>query len=197
MQQHVIFSALPIPSINGKIGKTSFMAIANIKTLSEKYNRSFRVTGRMVMLSVVGFFIIVIGVNVGMAFIAVETFSGLQTEKPYENGLAFNREIKKSQEQAALGWRVEELIIRGADNVVDMEIAVRDEQAQAVKGLMISAIMKSPADYRKDCRSELIDDAQGKYRAQFPCSAGQWDVEIVARRGGDVIYRSINRIILH
>ena len=173
------------------------MAITNITNRSERCNSSFRVTGRMVMLSVIGFFIIVIGVNVGMAFIAVKTFSGLQTEKPYENGLAFNREIRKSQEQAALGWRVEEHIIRSADNIVDMEIGVRDQQEQVVKGLVISAIMKSPADYHKDCRSELIGDAQGIYRAQFPCSAGQWDVEIVAQRDGDVIYRSINRIILH
>jgi nitrogen fixation protein FixH len=157
----------------------------------------FRVTGRMVLVSVIGFFVIVFCVNIGMAVIAVETFSGLQTEKPYENGLAFNKEIEKSLRQDSLGWQVEEHIERGQQNNVDIALTIRDRDAHMVSGLKISTVLKSPADYRKDCPTDLSADDHGVYRARMTCNAGQWDVETVAIQDGVIVYRSINRIILH
>ncbi len=67
----------------------------------------FRVTGRMVLLTFIGFFVVVASVNAVMVTSAVRTFSGVETENAYKAGLAFNESIAAAGAQDALGWRVE------------------------------------------------------------------------------------------
>ena len=52
-----------------------------------------QVTGRIVLICFVAFFAVVAGVNAVMIRAAVSTFSGIETENPYQAGLAFEREI--------------------------------------------------------------------------------------------------------
>ena len=64
-------------------------------------------TGRMVLLMLVGFFGVMLAVNFVFATYAVKTFSGLDSDNPYDSGLAYNKEIAAAKAQADLGWTVD------------------------------------------------------------------------------------------
>jgi nitrogen fixation protein FixH len=165
--------------------------------ISEPKDREYRLTGRIVLLSIIGFFAVVMGVNGIMAYLAVDTFSGVQSEKPYENGLAFNRDIARARAQDAQGWSVSEKIIRSPSGEVSIDVSVADSSNQIVFGLAITSVLKSPVDSRIDCKVVLTDQMNGHYTGVTPCGAGQWDVETIARQGAEIVYQSTNRIILH
>ena len=50
-------------------------------------------TGRMVLIWLVGFFAVVGAVNAVMIGAAISTFAGLEHDSPYQAGLAFDQEI--------------------------------------------------------------------------------------------------------
>ena len=165
--------------------------------ISESKDREYRLTGRFVLVAMISFFVVVMGVNGIMAYLAVETFSGIQSEKPYENGLAFNRDIARSRAQDEQGWSVSEKIIRFPSGDVSIDVSIADSLNQIVSNLAITSILKSPVDSRIDCKVMLTDQMNGHYTGVTPCGPGQWDVETIVSRRGDIVYRSNNRIILH
>jgi len=163
---------------------------------SSKSN-NFRLTGSNVLVTIIAFFAIVFAANGIMAYLAVESFSGVQSEKPYENGLAFNRDIERARAQAAQGWRVDEAIIRKESGDVLLTIRIADSAQKALSGLNITTALKSPADSHKDCLITITEQNAGLYSGVTQCGAGQWDLDMRALRNGDIVYHSINRIILH
>ena len=103
---------------------------------SSKSN-NFRLTGSNVLVTIIAFFSIVFAANGIMAYLAVESFSGVQSEKPYENGLAFNRDIERARAQDAQGWRVDEAIIRKESGDVLLTIRIADSTQKPLAGLNI------------------------------------------------------------
>ena len=168
-----------------------------LSLMKKPKEEGYRVTGRSVLLILIAFFTIVFGITIGMAYLAVETFSGVQTEKPYENGLAFNRDIAVARAQDAKNWRVEDHIKRMEGGNTTIEVRVFDATGLVISGLGLTVTLKAPADRRHDHRVELAENGNGIYNGSTPSEAGQWDVETVAQQNGDVVYHSINRIILH
>lgn len=159
--------------------------------------RDHKLSGRSVLLMLIAFFVVVFGVNIGMAYLAVETFSGVQTEKPYENGLAFNRDIAVARAQDAKNWSVEDHIVRADNGDSTIDVRISDAQTSAINGLTVMVTLKAPADSHRDRRVELTNMGDGHYRGSTSSEAGQWDVETIAQQNGDIVYHSINRIILH
>ena len=58
-------------------------------------------SGRTVLFSLVGFFTIVIGVNVTMMTLAISTMPGTEVESPYLAGIKYNAEISAARAQEA------------------------------------------------------------------------------------------------
>ena len=156
----------------------------------------FRLKGWHVLAMTVAFFVVVFGVNIGMAIVAVKTFSGIQTEKPYENGLAFNKEIAKAEAQSARHWSVVENLVRSPDGVVTLKSTFKDDKGLAIGGLEITTTLKAPMDAKRDHVIVLNDRGGGLYDGAVEAPAGQWDVETIAKHNNDVMYRSVNRVIL-
>ncbi|MDB5649518.1 MAG: putative integral rane protein linked to a cation pump, partial [Hyphomicrobiales bacterium] len=59
----------------------------------------FVLTGRLVLLYFVLFFGTVFSVNFYMARAAIMTFSGLEDDKPYQEGIRYDTQISASREQ--------------------------------------------------------------------------------------------------
>ena len=55
--------------------------------------RPRELTGRTVLVCLVGFFVVVGAVNAVMIAAAISTFAGLESDSPYQAGLAFDQEI--------------------------------------------------------------------------------------------------------
>ena len=65
------------------------------------------ITGKHVLLGMLGLFGIIIAVNLVFVTLAVGTFTGVTTANPYQEGLAYNQVLAARDAQRDLGWRGE------------------------------------------------------------------------------------------
>ncbi len=156
-----------------------------------------KLTGLKVLLIFVGFFGVIMAVNFVMAYYAIHTFSGMQTEKPYESGLAYNRAIADAKAQVSRGWTVEEHVERQADGLVGVSAVIKDASSTPLDDLTVLARLRSPIDSKLDHTLTLIGGLNGQYRGTVDAAAGQWDIEIVAEQKSVAAFKSINRVIIH
>lgn len=78
--------------------------------------KPFRFTGWHMTGILVAFFGVVIAVNVGMARMAVHTFSGVVVENSYDASQQFDRWLDEAAKEQALGWHAN--VARQADGHV-------------------------------------------------------------------------------
>lgn len=158
--------------------------------------RQRKVTGRTVLVCLVTFFVVVAAVNGVMIHAAVSTFAGLDTDSPYEAGLAFERDIAAAQAQDALHWQVSGKVARAAGDRAAAEVSVRDTAGRPVTGLKLDAMLVHPADEHLDRNFAMVEDAPGHFTGTADVSTGQWDLVIELGRGDARLFRSKNRIVL-
>ncbi len=154
-------------------------------------------TGTAVLLMVLGFFAVVIGANMIMAYNAITTFSGLQSPKPYENGLAFNREIARARAQADRQWTADATIKTRPDGMTAISVHLTDANNSSLRGYELTASLNSPTDIRRDHRMILAEGNSGDYMGSSLIERGQWDMSIEVSQNGETLYRSVSRIVLH
>jgi nitrogen fixation protein FixH len=154
-------------------------------------------TGWMALAILVGFFGTIFCANAFLVFYAISTFSGEQEASPYEHGLAYDKDIAAARAQEARGWRVSVNALRpqsGAPALID--ITMRDADDQPIQGLAVTAALEFPADKKLDRHATVNEAEPGDYRADASMRPGQWDLVIEARRDGERLFRSRNRIVL-
>ena len=129
--------------------------------------KGFRLTGWHVLAMVVGFFAIVMTVDICMATMAVRTFSGEVADDPYEAGRLYNRTLAERRVQAALGWTNSHLY----------EIRARD----VGWGVVDPHWGDGPLDASKSRLLDVLEDAL----EVVELAAG--GAELGAGRGGDLV----------
>jgi nitrogen fixation protein FixH len=155
------------------------------------------VTGRMVLLSIVAFFAVVIGVNVVMMTLAISTMPGTEVESPYITGIKYNSEISAAREQAGRGWRIVSHVGRDADGRALVTVEARDRNGAPLTGLALSVRLARPTDQRADRAVALTERTGGTYSGEaVDVAIGVWDLELEAGRGSQRMFRSKNRITL-
>lgn len=153
-------------------------------------------TGRMVLLWIVGFFGVIIAVNLVMVRFAISTFGGVETRSSYQAGLAFEREVAAVEAQDELRWQVSAHVAPIADGATVVDITAKDANGQAPSGLTATARLLHPADERDDHTVTLTTIAPGQFRGTTPIAAGQWDLVVELSRGDTRMFRSRNRVVL-
>jgi nitrogen fixation protein FixH len=154
-------------------------------------------TGRAVLVSLLGFFAVVIGVNGVMMALAIGTMPGLESEKPYQTGVTYNAEIETARAQAARRWTVASQVGRDAHGRATVRVEARDADRAPVGGLAVTVRLIRPTDQRSDHATWLGEREPGTYLGEVADVApGVWDVELNAARVSERLFRSRNRIIL-
>ncbi len=154
-------------------------------------------TARMVLLSLLAFFAVVIGVNGVMIALAIGTMPGLESEKPYQAGISYNAEIETARAQAARHWMVSSQVGRDAAGRVSMQVEASDAGGVPVSGLTVTVRLMRPTNQRADRVLSLNERESGTYLGDTADVApGAWDVEIEAGRGPERLFRSRHRITL-
>jgi nitrogen fixation protein FixH len=154
-------------------------------------------TGRTVLLALLAFFGVVIGVNSVMIALAIGTMPGLENEKPYQAGVAWNAEIEAARAQAGRRWTVASHVTRNAQGRATLAVDAHDAEGAPVAGLTVAARLMRPADQRSDHTILLGERAPGTYEGETTgVAVGAWDVEIEAARASERLFRSRNRIVL-
>lgn len=164
--------------------------------VQQRQHRPFRLSGRMVLAGMVGFFVVVAGVNAVMMTIAIRTMPGVDVKSAYETSQRFNGEIARMQAQVERGWQASAQLRRtGADAVVTLSL--RDRTGAPVAGLTVEARLEHPAARREDREAPLSEVAAGDYAATVPSiHGGGWTLAIQAMRGTEPVFVSRSRVVL-
>jgi nitrogen fixation protein FixH len=150
----------------------------------------------MVLMWLLGFFALVGAVNAVMIGAAISTFAGLESDSPYQAGLAFDEEIAAARAQRALHWQVQAAVARTDRGETLVEISARDANGTPLPGLSATASLVHPTDRRLDRDLAVTPDGPGHFRGVTGTAVGQWDVVIELSRDGVRRFRSKNRVVL-
>lgn len=136
---------------------------------------------------------LVVAVNGVLLFLALDTWSGLETEDSYRKGVAYNRALAGAKAQAALGWTMDLAFVAdgGGGRRGDLTVRFRDGGGRAVTGLAVEARMIRPTHEGYDTTAALGHRGGGVYGAAITLPlSGQWTVRVHARRDGDIFQAS-------
>ena len=157
--------------------------------------RSKEVTGRMVFICLVAFFVVVAGVNAVMIHAAVSTFGGVETDSSYRAGLVFAHEAASVQAQDDLHWQVTAKVATQGD-VTTLEVIALDAAGKPVENIDATAAIAHPEDRRGDLAVALLATRLGVFRGTTAAIVGQRDLVIELSRNGERLFRSKNRLMI-
>lgn len=141
-------------------------------------------------------FLVVIGVNASLIFFAQDTFSGLDTQNPYERGLDYNKTLAAEAAVERLGWQSKTAIVSASDGTRSLEVRITDRDGRPLSGLKMVAYLVRPSNQGLDVTVEPRSLGDGRYGTTFVLPApGQWDVRVVARTD-DVAWQHSERLFV-
>ena len=155
-------------------------------------------TGRKVLFMLIAFFGVVIGVNMIMMRLAIQTLPGTDVDSAYTASLAYEKEIVAAHDQNARNWKVDAHIRRGPDGGATLQVEARDNNGKPMSGLKFQGRFERPTDRRADQPVELAEMGIGIYRGNAPLiAAGQWDLVLEGVAAGRRMFLSKNRVMLN
>lgn len=137
-----------------------------------------RFTGWHMAAIIVGFFGIVIAVNLTMATLALRTFGGTVVDNSYVASQRFNRWLAEARAQQALGWRAGPLTT--ANGRVRLAIDVR---GQPLTGAVVTGIAEHPVGRAPEESLTFATAGDGVYVARQALPPGRWVVRLTVARG--------------
>ena len=156
------------------------------------------ITGRMVFFMMVAFFGVVIGVNVIMMRLAIQTLPGTEVDSAYSASLAYQKEITTARAQSTRNWKVEAHVERSGQGGATLQVEARDNLGRPMSGLKFQGRFERPTDRRADLAVSLAEVGIGIYRGNAETIApGQWDLVVEGAAGGERLFLSRNRVLLH
>jgi len=168
--------------------------MASVRAMND--NGGFRVTGRMVLFSLIGFFGLITVANIVMIWLAVSTNTGVVVSSSYKAGGSYQAELDAAKAQAERNWSVSADIVRSGEGA-GIDITIRDAAGAPVSGLDVSARLANIASEADDRTAALTEGEVGRYRgAVDTLDNGKWLLIIDAMRGEDRLYHSENRVSL-
>jgi len=145
-----------------------------------------RLTGWHVLGTLVVFFGIIFAVNGVMTYIALTTFSGIETPNAYQTGRDYNQTLEAAAAQRALGWDVsfEETFTASGDGAqAVIAITFEDATGAPVTGLEGELIFWRPVARGADVTAQLTEQAPGRYTAETALPArGHWEMRLLMQR---------------
>ena len=123
-----------------------------------------RMTGRKVLFMLVAFFGVVIGVNMIMMRLAIQTLPGTEVDSAYSASLAYEKEIAAARDQSARNWKVDAHVERSGQGGATLQVEARDSDGRPMSGLKFQGRFERPTDRRADLPVALAEVGIGIYR---------------------------------
>lgn len=146
---------------------------------------NIRITGRHVLAGFLAFFGLIFAANAVFVYFALNSWTGLETAKHYQEGLAYNRILAADDSQAALGWRARVDVENAADGRVRVVLYLEDKRGTPLEGAVVRSEIIRPTHEGYDLSARLLPLGNGRYGAEIALPlAGQWDVRVAAHADG-------------
>ncbi len=136
-----------------------------------------RFTGWHMLAMMVGFFGVVIAVNLTMARIAIGSFGGVVVENSYVASQEFNDWLDAAEAQQALGWDVE--TIWREDGRLALQVV------GAPVGLSATATARHPLGHLPTRELVFEQISSGEYVSTEELPQGRWTVRFTLVSGAD------------
>ncbi|PTE11344.1 FixH family protein [Mesorhizobium helmanticense] len=159
--------------------------------MSTNTQKTGEFTGRHMLLTILGFFGVIIAVNLTMATLASTSWTGLVVENTYVASQQFNRKAEEGRAQAALGWTGKLTIARG-----EVRYSLTDAGGKPVPLHGVKVLFRHPAYESQDKSVTLALAAGQEFAAQHMPKDGVWIVEVYADAGPAKPYRDVRRIMI-
>jgi nitrogen fixation protein FixH len=140
---------------------------------------TYKLTGRGVLLVLLGFFGVVMATNVIFITAAIHTFRGEDEAKPYLQGVAYNHTLARRVEQAKLGWRASIGDQRLPSGAVLLTIDISQRDGTAPKGLLLTGELRHPTDEHRDRILRFGETAPGHFETLLRnLMPGRWEMAV-------------------
>ncbi|MBN8980650.1 MAG: FixH family protein [Rhizobiales bacterium] len=155
-------------------------------------------TGKTVLFLLLAFFGVVVGVNMTMMKLAINTLPGTEVDSAYSASLAYTSEINAARNQFERHWSVEARLTRLAEGSATLTLVANDDQGKPLRDVEFNGRLERPTDKRGDRRIVLARAGEGTFFGKIlDVSAGQWDLVIEGDTGGQRVFLSKNRVVLN
>jgi nitrogen fixation protein FixH len=142
-------------------------------------------------------FLVVLGVNITLVVMAVKTFSGLETNSAYDQGLGYNTTLAEAAKNAEIGWHAGIALTPLDAASRRISVTMTDRAGTPLPDLNIKVVLVRPTNAGLDEVVILKPTEHGIYQADFkPSALGNWDLRLRAEHAGTVWQHS-ERIVLH
>ena len=139
-------------------------------------------TGRHMLLTTVGFFGVVVAVNVTMAYVASSSWSGLVVENTYVASQRFNEKAEAMRALALSGVKGSVAINGGV-----FSYTLKNRDGSPADADTVRANFRRPVGDHEDFGIDLNRAGDGRFDTKHRVPAGVWIVEFVSRRGDSVV----------
>ncbi|HWU04389.1 MAG TPA: FixH family protein [Novosphingobium sp.] len=152
----------------------------------------FRFTGRHMAAILVAFFGVVIVVNVYMATLASQTFSGVVVENSYDASQKFDTWLDEAAREKALGWQAK--VERRADGHV--AVTMTDKAGASLSAdNVLSGEAWHPLGQEADRVVSFRRQADGSWLSFDALPAGRWRLRLrMQGRDGRHVWRGEERL---
>ncbi|MCF3594949.1 FixH family protein [Rhodobacteraceae bacterium LMO-12] len=149
--------------------------------MSQNGQKAREITGRHVFIGFVAAFALIIGVNLFLAYSAVQTFPGLEVKNSYVASQEFD---KRKTAQEALGWTVS-AELQGEQLVLSIMDADGPVEVRA-----LHAVLGRPTQVKDDVEPVFVFNGMA-YVAPMELADGNWDIrmEAIAKDGTEFSQR--------
>jgi nitrogen fixation protein FixH len=134
-------------------------------------------TGRGVLAWLGAFFGLILVTNVLFITMAVRTFRGEDEQRPYLQGVQYNKTLARRAEQVRQGWQASIGADRLDSGAVRATISITKSDGDPIAGVHLAGALRHPADENLDRPLRFREVAPGHYEAQVAdVPGGVWDV---------------------
>lgn len=137
--------------------------------------QSAEFTGRHMWFLALGFFGVIIAVNIGMAVVASTSWTGLVVSNSYVASQEFEAKRLAHEAQAAAGWRATLTFSQGMARLI-----VVDGAGYPVNLGEVTLQINRPVGGHDDQRIALERAPDGGYSAHIDLGTGVWDAVVTA-----------------
>lgn len=159
--------------------------------MSVKIGQKGTFTGWHMLGLTASFFLLVIAVNMFMAYSAISTWTGLVVENSYVASQEFNTKQATARARDAAGWAGALVYENGA---LRFSLTGGDGKPVVLDGVRLE--INRPIGIKGDRTLDLLPSPDGTHMAQIDLDSGVWIAEIVAKVPGAADYEHHARLIV-